>query len=302
MEPPPPQTRQETPRAGPRLARQELWGPTLRGAGGGGSGGGAVRRRGTSRSGRSLRAPAASFREGPSAGGTGRGPHFVKRLGPSGARPQRAHRARDGAAAGGLRGAEALKRRTPPAAGAGVRSLVTEAVLFSSASPAPQTGGWAWGRPSPPPFRLPQKCVRDLFKTQHGGAGGQRSPRSPGLGSCSSASLPRPGRQPMTRGLQPCEQVRGAGRQDTDLGREAGHGGGRDPVLRADAPGAVVGRAGRGAGGAAAGRVCGGRRACGPCSGCPPPPSSETTLSASPRTLPAARTAQGQDARPRPQD
>ena len=66
------------------------------------------------------------------------------------------------------------------------------------------------------------------------------------------------------RELQSCKQVsslsclwagrsRRVGRQGTDLGREAGHGGRRDPVLRADAPGAVVGRAGRGARGAAAG-------------------------------------------------
>lgn len=45
------------------------------------------------------------------------------------------------------------------------------------------------------------------------------------------------------------------GKRGTDLSREAGHGG-RDPVLCADAPGAVVGRAGCGARGTAAGRVC----------------------------------------------
>lgn len=40
----------------------------------------------------------------------------------------------------------------------------------------------------------------------------------------------------------------------TDLGRDAGDGG-RDPVLGAHVPGAVVGRAGRGAWGTAARRV-----------------------------------------------
>lgn len=72
---------------------------------------------------------------------------------------------------------------------------------------------------------------------------------------------PRPG-QPQSAAPQGGQLGRRRERPErkahTDLGRDARHGR-CDPVLRADVPGAVVGGAGSGAGGAAARRVCGRR-------------------------------------------